>query len=144
MKGRYPEVDTWYDEGELETRILERWERRGIFEKLRAKNRNGEPWSFIDGPITANNQMGIHHAWGRSLKDAIQRYQAMNGHRLRYQNGFDCQGLWVEVEVEKELGFQSKRDIEKHGIPLFQDSCRVAVAAKAVGVPHGARGPRGH
>ena len=55
--------------------------------------------------------MGVHHAWGRTLKDVFQRYYSMNGYDLRYQNGFDCQGLWVEVEVEKELGFKSKRDI---------------------------------
>ena len=52
--------------------------------------------------------MGVHHAWGRTYKDIFQRYNAMTGHELRYQNGFDCQGLWVEVEVEKELGFKSK------------------------------------
>ena len=56
--------------------------------------------------------MGVHHAWGRTYKDAYNRYFAMTGHELRYQNGFDCQGLWVEVEVEKELGLKSKRDIE--------------------------------
>src|SRR5436190_19979786 len=56
--------------------------------------------------------MAVHHAWGRTYKDAYQRYFAMTGHELRYQNGFDCQGLWVEVEVEKELGLKSKRDIE--------------------------------
>ena len=56
--------------------------------------------------------MGVHHAWGRTYKDAFQRYHAMIGHELRYQNGFDCQGLWVEVEVEKELKLKSKRDIE--------------------------------
>jgi isoleucyl-tRNA synthetase len=56
--------------------------------------------------------MGVHHAWGRTYKDAYQRYFAMTGHEERYQNGFDCQGLWVEVEVEKELKLRSKRDIE--------------------------------
>src|SRR5262249_41926665 len=56
--------------------------------------------------------MGVHHAWGRTYKDAYNRYFAMTGHELRYQNGFDCQGLWVEVEVEKQLGLKTKRDIE--------------------------------
>ena len=59
-----------------------------------------------NGPITANNPMGVHHAWGRTYKDAYQRFHAMLGQQQRYQNGFDCQGLWVEVEVEKELGIQ--------------------------------------
>jgi isoleucyl-tRNA synthetase len=96
----------------LERAILRFWDSRQIFEKLRAKNRGGRPWSFLDGPITANNPMGVHHAWGRTYKDAFQRYHAMNGQELRYQNGFDCQGLWVEVEVEKEKKLKSKRDIE--------------------------------
>ena len=76
-------------------------------------NENNDRWSFIDGPITANNPMGVHHAWGRTLKDLYNRYKSMNGFDLRYQQGFDCQGLWVEVEVEKELGFKSKKDIEE-------------------------------
>ena len=82
--------------------------------RLAARPERWKParWSFLDGPITANNPMGVHHAWGRTYKDAYQRYFAMIGHDQRYQNGFDCQGLWVEVEVERELGFNSKRDIE--------------------------------
>ncbi|MCZ2343241.1 MAG: class I tRNA ligase family protein [Bacteroidales bacterium] len=95
-----------------ERAVLQFWEERGIFEKLRAQNVGKPRWSFLDGPITANNPMGVHHAWGRTYKDAYNRYFAMTGHELRYQNGFDCQGLWVEVEVEKELGLKSKRDIE--------------------------------
>jgi isoleucyl-tRNA synthetase len=95
-----------------ERAIIDFWERERIFEQLRARNRGGPRWSFLDGPITANNPMGVHHAWGRTYKDAFQRYHAMNGRELRYQNGFDCQGLWVEVEVEKEKKLQSKRDIE--------------------------------
>src|SRR5262249_54474344 len=95
-----------------ERAILEFWERTHAFERLRQKNHGKPKWSFLDGPITANNPMGVHHAWGRTYKDIYQRCQAMTGHELRYQNGFDCQGLWVEVEVEKELGLKSKRDIE--------------------------------
>src|SRR5881392_715868 len=92
--------------------ILRFWTEQRIFEKLGEQNRGKPKWSFLDGPITANNPMGVHHAWGRTYKDAYQRYFAMTGRELRYQNGFDCQGLWVEVEVEKELGLRSKRDIE--------------------------------
>ncbi len=82
---------------------------------------------FIDGPITANNPMGVHHAWGRTYKDLFQRYQAMLGNKQRYQNGFDCQGLWVEVEVEKELGLKSKRDIETYGVAEFVERCKERV-----------------
>ena len=75
--------------------------------------------------------MGVHHAWGRSYKDIFQRYHAMNGKRLRYQNGFDCQGLWVEVEVEKQLGFKTKRDIVDYGIDKFVDACKERVLTYA-------------
>src|SRR3954467_15527479 len=95
-----------------EPELLRVWTERRTFARLRAQNAGGPRWSFLDGPITANNPMGVHHAWGRTYKDAFQRYHAMNGQHLRYQNGFDCQGLWVEVEVEKELKLRSKRDIE--------------------------------
>src|SRR5690606_22355883 len=112
----YRPVSQFPDFVAIENRILAYWESSQAFAKLREKNRGGRPWSFLAGPITANNPMGVHHAWGRSYKDAFQRYHAMNGAQLRYQNGFDCQGLWVEVEVEKELGLQSKRDIVEYGI----------------------------
>ncbi|NOZ04322.1 MAG: isoleucine--tRNA ligase [FCB group bacterium] len=111
----------------LEHRVLDFWAKNRIFEKRVQLNKGKPKWSFIDGPITANNPMGVHHAWGRTLKDLYQRYKAMTGHELRYQNGFDCQGLWVEVEVEKELGFKSKRDIEEFGVEKFIDLCRKRV-----------------
>ncbi|NIA07690.1 MAG: isoleucine--tRNA ligase [Actinobacteria bacterium] len=110
-----------------EHKVLKFWQETDTFEKLRAKNRGQPPWSFLDGPITANNPMGVHHAWGRTLKDVFQRYFAMTGHELRYQNGFDCQGLWVEVEVEKELGFTSKKDIEEYGLDRFVNKCKERV-----------------
>ena len=91
------------------------------------RNAGKTHWSFIDGPITANNPMGVHHAWGRTYKDVFQRYKAMRGFDQRYQNGFDCQGLWLEVETEKELGFNSKRDIENYGLDNFSRACRARV-----------------
>jgi isoleucyl-tRNA synthetase len=118
---------TAFDLPALEHRILAFWERERCFERLVEKNRGGPRWSFLDGPITANNPMGVHHAWGRTYKDLYQRFFAMMGHELRYQNGFDCQGLWVEVEVEKELGFKSKRDIEAYGIGPFVEKCKERV-----------------
>ena len=109
---------------EMEHNIARFWEEKGIVAKYLAKNKGNEKWSFQDGPITANNPMGVHHAWGRSYKDMFQRYKTMKGFELRYQNGFDCQGLWVEVEVEKQLGFKSKKDIEKYGIDKFVQMCK--------------------
>jgi isoleucyl-tRNA synthetase len=109
----FDKVETQVDFPAQERGVLEFWERTGAFQKRCELNRGKPRWSFLDGPITANNPMGVHHAWGRTYKDAYQRYFAMTGHELRYQNGFDCQGLWVEVEVEKELKLRSKRDIEE-------------------------------
>lgn len=106
-----------------EHEILKYWEENRCFSKLIDKNKNGKPFRFLDGPMTANNAMGIHHAWGRSIKDIILRYKAMNGYSCNYRNGFDTQGLWVEVEVEKELGFKDKRDIEAFGMADFTNKC---------------------
>ncbi|MGI8427583.1 MAG: isoleucine--tRNA ligase [Actinomycetota bacterium] len=107
--------------------ILKFWENTQAFEQLRARNAGKPKWSFIDGPITANGFMGVHHAWGRTYKDVFQRYYAMTGHDQRWQNGFDCQGLWVEVQVERDLGFKSKRDIEEYGIENFVQRCKERV-----------------
>jgi isoleucyl-tRNA synthetase len=109
------------------TATLQFWEREHVFSHLVAQNRGGRRFSFLDGPITANNPMGIHHAWGRTFKDVVQRYRALCGYEQRFQNGFDCQGLWVEVEVEKTLGFNSKREIESFGLERFSRACRERV-----------------
>jgi isoleucyl-tRNA synthetase len=116
------------DHPALELELVRAWEREQTFERLLEQNRGNEPWSFIDGPITANNAMGVHHAWGRTLKDVFQRYHALRGFDLRYQNGFDCQGLWVEVEVERSLGLNSKHEIEEYGLAEFAARCRERVA----------------
>ncbi len=107
---------------------LQWWRENQSFQKLRAMMPGRDKkWSFIDGPITANNPMGVHHAWGRTYKDLYNRFWAMRGYELRYQQGFDCQGLWVEVEVEKEMGFSSKKDIEEFGVANFVNKCKERV-----------------
>ena len=123
----YRPVSSRPDFPAMELDVLKLWRETKAFDKLVARNRGHQPWSFIDGPITANNPMGVHHAWGRTYKDLYQRYHAMQGFDERYQNGFDCQGLWVEVEVEKELGLNSKRDIEGYGLANFSRKCRERV-----------------
>ena len=110
---------------EMEKELLADWYKKGIVKKYLAKNKNSKKYfSFVDGPITANNPMGMHHAWGRTYKDLWQRFKNMQGYKQRFQNGFDCQGLWVEVEVEKELAFKSKKDIETFGVAKFVQLCR--------------------
>ncbi len=127
-------VETQVDFPAQERAILEFWKQVNAFEKLREQNRGKPKWSFLDGPITANNPMGVHHAWGRTYKDVYCRFFAMTGHELRYQNGFDCQGLWVEVEVEKQLELKSKQDIEDlvpgdrfQSIDKFVQECKARV-----------------
>ena len=129
---RFTPVGSSVDLPELEHVVLDLWKAEGSFEALRAKNAGKERFSFIDGPITANVEaMGIHHAWARTYKDVYQRYKAMQGFDQRYQNGFDCQGLWVEIEVERELALNSKRDIESYGIDRFSEACRARVDRSA-------------
>ncbi len=110
---------------EIERKWLKKFYKDGIVEKYLHKNdKSKKRFSFLDGPITANNPMALHHAWGRAYKDLWQRYNNMKGKKQRFQNGFDNQGLWVEVEVEKDKGFKTKKDIEKYGVAKFVDDCK--------------------
>jgi len=117
---------------EMEKKWLKHWYEKGIVKKYLQKNsKSTKYFSFLDGPITANNPMGVHHAWGRTYKDLWPRFYNLLGYRQRFQNGFDCQGLWVEVEVEKELNLRTKKDIEnlvpgdpKASIAKFVQLCK--------------------
>jgi isoleucyl-tRNA synthetase len=121
------------DHPALEEEVLAWWESERTFDRLREQNRDNQKWSFIDGPKTANTVegLGVHHLWGRTYKDVFQRYKALRGFDQRYQNGFDCQGLWVEVRVERDLGLNSKREIEEYGLADFARRCRELVAESA-------------
>ena len=120
---------------DIEHEVADYWQKERIVEKYLHKNdARNKRFSFLDGPITANNPMGVHHAWGRTYKDVWQRFYTLLGYKGRYQNGFDCQGLWVEVEVEKELGIRNKKDIEnlvpgdkKASIAKFVELCKSRV-----------------
>jgi len=126
------------DHDALEREILALWERESTFARLREQNANGPRFSFVDGPVTANRMvLGVHTAWGRTLKDVFQRYKALRGHHQRYQNGFDCQGLWIEVGVERELGLNSKREIEEFGLAEFARRCRDVVVRSSRALTEG-------
>jgi isoleucyl-tRNA synthetase len=128
------------DHPALELETLETWEREETFEQLRRLNADGPRWSFVDGPVTANRMaLGVHTAWGRTLKDVFQRYKAMRGYHQRYQNGFDCQGLWIEVGVERELGLNSKREIEEYGLEKFARKCRDVVVRSSAALTRGSK-----
>ncbi len=126
------------DHDALEREILALWERESTFARLREQNADGPRFSFVDGPVTANRMvLGVHTAWGRTLKDVFQRYKALRGHHQRYQNGFDCQGLWIEVGVERELGLNSKREIEEFGLAEFARRCRDVVVRSSRALTEG-------
>ncbi|HET9214514.1 MAG TPA: isoleucine--tRNA ligase [Gaiellaceae bacterium] len=127
------------DHPAIELEVLSWWDERETFAKVREQNRGGPRWSFVDGPVTANKALAIHTAWGRTLKDVFQRYKAMRGFDQRYQNGFDCQGLWIEVGVERELGLNSKREIEEYGLAEFARKCREKVVRSAAELTRGSR-----
>jgi isoleucyl-tRNA synthetase len=127
------------DHPAIELEVLEWWEEKDIFAQVRERNRGGPIWSFVDGPVTANKTLGVHTAWGRTLKDVFQRYKALRGFDQRYQNGFDCQGLWIEVGVERELGLNSKREIEEYGLAEFARKCRAKVVWAATELTRGSK-----
>src|SRR4030065_575830 len=110
----YRPLDSKVDIPKLENEVQDFWrDTDAYWKRVEIQEREDRPsWSFIDGPITANNPMGVHHAWGRTYKDLFARYRFMRGYEVRNQNGFDCQGLWEGVGGEKELGFKCKMDIE--------------------------------
>ena len=108
----------------MEEGVLSFWQQNNTFEKLKEQNKNtGKYFATLDGPITANYNMGLHHAFNRTFKDAMIKFAAINGCDEHFQNGFDCHGLPVENRVEKELGFETKKDIENYGIGNFVEKC---------------------
>src|ERR671919_631305 len=114
------------------------WSRTGETAR-HGPHHSAQKWSFVDGPVTANKTLAVHTAWGRTLKDVFQRYKAMRGFEQRFQNGFDCQGLWIEVGVERELGLNSKREIEEYGLAEFARKCREKVAWSAAELTRGSK-----
>jgi isoleucyl-tRNA synthetase len=112
---------------ELETRVLARWADDDVFGQS-LRNRHGhEEWVFYEGPPTANGRPGIHHVWARLFKDLYPRFHTMRGKHVVRKGGWDCHGLPVEVQVEKELGFSVKHEIEDYGIERFNAKCRSSV-----------------
>jgi len=111
----------------MEHSILDFWRENEIFQKSMQSRANGTPWTFYEGPPTANGMPGTHHIEARVFKDVFPRYQTMKGKYVTRKAGWDCHGLPVEIAVEKELGFSGKGDIEKFGIAPFNDKCRESV-----------------
>ncbi|MBS7401243.1 MAG: isoleucine--tRNA ligase [Eubacteriales bacterium] len=99
------------------------YEPADILAKVKAKNKGKPKFNFLDGPVTANAPLCLHHGWGRTLKDAYNRYNSLIGKEVDYVWGFDAQGMWVEVEVEKLLGLNNKKEITQYGVDKFTEKC---------------------
>jgi isoleucyl-tRNA synthetase len=120
-------VDTKQSFPELEERVLARWRDGDVFDRSLANREGAEVWSFYEGPPTANGRPGSHHVLARVFKDIYPRYKTMCGYRVPRKAGWDCHGLPVELEVEKQLGITSKQEIEEFGIAEFNQRCRESV-----------------
>ncbi len=120
-------VDTRFDLIALEDRVLEQWRRNDVFAESLRQREDSPEWVFYEGPPTANGRPGIHHVWARLFKDIYPRFHTMRGKYVARKAGWDCHGLPVEVEVEKELGFSGKPQIEDYGIEAFNRRCRDSV-----------------
>ncbi|HEU4707183.1 MAG TPA: isoleucine--tRNA ligase [Solirubrobacterales bacterium] len=126
MPGFEP-VDPKQSFPELEERMLARWREEKVFERSLAQRAGAPVWSFYEGPPTANGRPGSHHVLARVFKDVYPRYKTMCGLRVPRKAGWDCHGLPVELEVEKQLGISSKQEIEELGIAEFNRRCRESV-----------------
>src|SRR3954471_16939535 len=112
---------------QLEDGILQRWRDRDVFHRSVAQREGADVWSFYEGPPTANGRPGSHHVLSRVFKDIYPRYRTMRGYRVPRKAGWDCHGLPVELEVERELGIKEKDEIEAYGIAEFNQKCRESV-----------------
>jgi isoleucyl-tRNA synthetase len=124
---RFGPVDAELDLPALEERVLARWRENDVVKQVAGIREGAKPWVFYEGPPTANGRPGLHHVWARAFKDLYPRFQTMRGHAVPRKGGWDCHGLPVELEVEKELGLATKADIEAFGIEAFNEKCRASV-----------------
>src|SRR5712672_2636909 len=121
------EVPARYDGPRLEQSILEFWRSENVFNRVLAQSHGKPRFVFYEGPPTANGRPGIHHVEARTFKDLFPRYKTMRGYAVPRKAGWDCHGIPVELEVEKQIGTKTKRDIEAFGIAKFNDLCRQSV-----------------
>ena len=118
------EVDDQYTPAEVEATVEAYWDDADAYEATKAAHADDPAFFFVDGPPYTSGQMHLGTAWNKTLKDAIIRYKRMTGHRVTDRPGYDMHGLPIEVKVEEELGFETKRDIEEYGIEAFIQECK--------------------
>lgn len=111
----------------LEVETLKWWQKHNIFEKSLSSREEGIPFTFYEGPPTANGKPGIHHVMSRTVKDLFCRYKTLKGFKVERKAGWDTHGLPVEIEVEKELGLEERSEIEEYGIAKYNKKCRESV-----------------
>src|SRR3990172_3587914 len=129
MKGAFmfKPVDSKVNFPQLEERVLQLWKERDVFRKSIEQREGAPQFILYEGPPTANGTPGIHHVLARVFKDITPRYKTMQGFQAHRKGGWDTHGLPVELEIERELGLSSKRDIEEYGIERFNQQCRESV-----------------
>ena len=123
----FAEVPSRVDVDELERSVLDRWEKEKVFEQALTRTKDGQLFTFYDGPPYATGKPHYGHILQSAIKDTVLRYKTMRGYFVPRRVGWDCHGLPVETIVEKELGFKTKKDIEEYGIEKFNDRCRETV-----------------
>ena len=123
----YRPVPPQVDLPALEHEVLDFWRANDTFDKSTTMNAGAKPWTFYEGPPTANGRPGTHHVEARAFKDVFPRFKTMQGYHVNRKGGWDCHGLPVELAVEKELGFRGKGDIEAYGVAAFNEKCRESV-----------------
>ena len=114
-----------YPKAEVE--ILNWWNEKKIFEKSLTSREDGIPFTFFEGPPTANGKPGIHHVMARTVKDLFCRYKTLKGFRVERKGGWDTHGLPVEIEIEKELGLEGRSQVEEYGLAEYNAKCRESV-----------------
>ena len=124
---RYTPLPPQVDLPAMERAVLAFWKDNDTFARSLAQTADGDPWTFYEGPPTANGMPGVHHVEARVFKDVFPRFQTMRGYHVVRKAGWDCHGLPVEIAVEKELGFNGKADIEAFGVAEFNARCRESV-----------------
>ena len=125
---QYRPVPPQVDLPVMEREILEFWDAQDVFARSLEQTAGGKPWTFYEGPPTANGMPGTHHIEARVFKDVFPRFRTMQGFYVDRKAGWDCHGLPVELAVENELGFNGKPDIEAYGVEAFNDKCRESVS----------------
>ncbi|MBK7981660.1 MAG: isoleucine--tRNA ligase [Ignavibacteriae bacterium] len=124
---KYKQYSNGVNYSKIEEEILEFWQKNNIFQKSIELREGNKPFTFFEGPPTANGKPGLHHVMARTLKDLVCRYKTLQGFKVNRKAGWDTHGLPVEIEVEKQLGIKSKSEIPEFGVAKYNAACRESV-----------------